>query len=136
MPARTAGGSRPDGWHDWPGGGPLTGQTVDAGRRHSPYLAALKGADVAVTHIVRQHQDDVRHKIRKWRAEAALEGPFDVTASASDAADIPAYRRLEGAGVTHVLTMPWAFYHGLTNDLEKQCDGIRRFAEDVIRELS
>ena len=75
-------------------------------------------------------------KIRKWRAEAALEGPFDVTASASDAADVPAYRRLEGAGVTHILTMPWAFYHGLTNDLEKQCDGIRRFAEDVIRELS
>ncbi len=75
-------------------------------------------------------------KIRKWRAEAALEAPFDVTASASDAADVQAYRRLENAGVTHILTIPWAFYHGLTNDLEKQCDGIHRFAEDVIRELS
>ncbi len=75
-------------------------------------------------------------KIRKWRAEAGLEGPFDVTASASDAADVPAYRLLEDAGVTHILTIPWAFYHGLTNDLEKQCDGICRFAKDVIRELS
>ncbi len=75
-------------------------------------------------------------KIRKQRAEASLEGPFDVMASASDAADVPAYRRLEDAGVTHILTMPWAFYYGLTNDLEKQCDGIRRFAEDVIRKMA
>jgi probable F420-dependent oxidoreductase len=75
-------------------------------------------------------------KIQKWRSESALSTPFEVMASASDAADVPAYRRLEEAGVTHILTMPWAFYHGLTPDLDKQCDGIRRFATEVVREMT
>lgn len=74
-------------------------------------------------------------KIRKWRSENSRTTPFDVMASASDAADVPAYRQLEAAGVTHVLTMPWVFYHGLTDDLDEQCDGLRRFATDVIREM-
>ena len=56
-------------------------------------------------------------------------------ASASDAADVPGYRRLEAAGVTHVLTMPWAFYHGMTDELEKKIDGLERFSEDVIARM-
>jgi len=42
------------------------------------------------------------------------------------------YRRLEEGGVTHVLTMPWFFYHGSTEDVTKKVDGIKRFAEDVL----
>ena len=42
---------------------------------------------------------------------------MSLMASATDAADVPAYRRLEDAGVTLILTMPWAFYAGLTDDL-------------------
>jgi probable F420-dependent oxidoreductase len=71
-------------------------------------------------------------KIRGWREEAGRSGPFDVMASASDVHDASGYRRLAEAGVSHVLTMPWAFYHGLTDDLEKKRDGMRRFAEDVL----
>jgi len=83
-----------------------------------------------------QTTDEIRECIRKTRAFRAELGrahePFDVMASASDAADLPAYRRLAEAGVTHVLTMPWVFYHGLTPDLEKKLDGLRRFAGDVL----
>ena len=53
-------------------------------------------------------------------------------ASASDAFTLDGYRRLDDAGVTHVLTLPWIFYHGDTADLTKKLDGMRRFAEDVV----
>jgi probable F420-dependent oxidoreductase len=74
-------------------------------------------------------------KIRKRRAESGRRETFDVMASASDVHDVDGYRRLEDAGVTHILTMPWAFYHGLTEDLTKKCDGIRRFADEVFSQL-
>ena len=56
-------------------------------------------------------------------------------ASAKDAVDVDGYRRLEEGGVTHVLTMPWIFYHGLTEDVAKKIDGIKRFSEDVIEKM-
>jgi probable F420-dependent oxidoreductase len=74
-------------------------------------------------------------QIRKLRAEAGCDAPFDVMASASDAHDVDGYRRLEDAGATHILTMPWAFYHGLTDDLDEKCDGIHRFADDVLARM-
>lgn len=63
------------------------------------------------------------------------ERPFHVVGAALDAADPDGYRRLRDAGVTHVLTMPWVFYGGPTGSLEKKCDGIRRFGEEVIAPL-
>jgi probable F420-dependent oxidoreductase len=72
-------------------------------------------------------------KARRFRAELGrAREPFDVMASASDAAGLDAYRRLADAGVTHVLTMPWVFYHGLTPELDKKLDGLARFADGVI----
>lgn len=75
-------------------------------------------------------------RIRAWREEYGCAGPFEVMATPSDAWDIDGYRRLEDAGVTHILTMPWAFYHGETEDLELKIDGIRRFAEDIVLPMS
>ena len=75
-------------------------------------------------------------KLRQYRAELGREStPFDVMASASDAGDIDGYRRLGDVGVTHILTMPWAFYHGLTDDLDKKIDGTRRYGEDIIAKM-
>jgi probable F420-dependent oxidoreductase len=64
------------------------------------------------------------------------ERPFQVMASVSDAFDLDAYRRLAELGVTHIQTMPWVFYAGATDDLEKRCEGIRRFGDEVIAPLS
>ena len=75
-------------------------------------------------------------KIRGYRADAGRTGPFDVMASASDAHDIDGYRRLGDGGVTHILTMPWAFYHGLTEDLDQKLDGIKRYGEDVVAKMA
>ena len=75
--------------------------------------------------------------VRGHRRELGREGePFDVMASASDAFDLDGYRRLGDLGVTHVLTLPWVFYHGNTGDLAKKCAGIQRFAEDVIAPMA
>lgn len=61
--------------------------------------------------------------------------PFDVMASPNDAWEINGYKKLEDNGVTHLLTMPWAFYHGENATLEQKKDGIKRFAEDVIEPM-
>jgi len=58
-----------------------------------------------------------------------------VMATAKDAADVDGYRRLEEGGVSHIMTLPWIFYHGMTDDLDEKIDGIKRFAEDVIEKM-
>jgi probable F420-dependent oxidoreductase len=75
-------------------------------------------------------------RVARYRAEQGRAGElFDVMASASDAFTLDGYRRLQDAGVTHVLTLPWVFTHGDTRDLEKKKDGMRRFADDVIARM-
>jgi len=76
-------------------------------------------------------------RIRAWRRECGRESePFDIMATPSDAWDIDGYKRLEDAGVTHILTMPWPFYHGETDELEKKVDAVKRYADDVISVFS
>jgi len=76
-------------------------------------------------------------RIQQWRKEYGRDHlPFDVMATPSDAYDIDGYKRLEEAGVTHILTMPWPFYHGDTQELDKKLDGVQRYAEDIIQAMS
>ena len=73
--------------------------------------------------------------VQAHRKQLGRSESFDVMASASDAGNVEGYRRLGDGGVNHILTMPWAFYHGLTDDLEKKIDGMKRFGEDVIEKM-
>jgi probable F420-dependent oxidoreductase len=98
---------------------------------------AARLADGWVTDL--QTSEEIIGSIRRiegWRREYGRDGQFDVMATPSDAFDVDAYRRLEDAGVTHILTMPWPFYHGDTDDLEKKIDGVKRYADDVISRFS
>ena len=75
-------------------------------------------------------------RIKVWRGDYGREDtPFDVMATPSDAWDVDGYKRLEDAGVTHILTMPWPFYHGETDDLDKKIDGVKRYADDIISQF-
>ena len=74
-------------------------------------------------------------KVRAYREGLGRTPACEIMASPSDAHGIDAYRQLEQGGVTHLLTMPWAFYHGLTDDLEKKIDGLKRYAEDIIEPM-
>lgn len=75
-------------------------------------------------------------QIHQWRCEYGRDHlPFAVMATPSDAFTPDACRRLEDHGVTHLLTQPWPFYHGDTQDVEKKKDGIRRYADEVIARM-
>ncbi|MFQ3201194.1 MAG: putative F420-dependent oxidoreductase [Zhongshania sp.] len=76
-------------------------------------------------------------KIQQYRREYGREDrPFSVMATPSDAFTPDAYRRLEDGGVSHILTQPWPFYHGDTQNLDKKIDGIKRYADDYIGALN
>ena len=76
-------------------------------------------------------------KIQAYRREYGRDdSPFAVMATPSDAFTPGAYRRLEDGGVSHILTQPWPFYHGDTQDLAKKIDGIKRYADDYIAMLN
>jgi len=78
---------------------------------------------------------DCVDRVQGYRRELGRDGDFDVMASAKDAANVDGYRRLEEGGVTQILTMPWVFYHGLTEDVEKKVDGIKRFGDEVVEKM-
>ena len=71
-------------------------------------------------------------RLAALRAECGRgDEPFEVIAACTDAVDADGYRRVRDAGVTCLQTMPWFYYGGPTEDLEKKLDGIRRFADDI-----
>jgi len=61
--------------------------------------------------------------------------PFEVMASPSDAWELEGYKRIHAGGVTHLLTMPWLFYHGENPTLEQKIDGIQQFSKDIISQF-
>jgi hypothetical protein len=79
---------------------------------------------------------DTRRRLDELREEAGTsDRPFSLVGSASDVADLDGYLRLAELGVTDVLTMPWVFYAGFTDDLDRKIEGIHRFAEDILTRL-
>lgn len=77
-----------------------------------------------------------RRRIDRFRADCGRSGtPFSMVASPSDAFDPDGYRRVEEVGVTDVLTMPWVFYAGFTDDLDAKIEGVYRFADDIIAKV-
>jgi probable F420-dependent oxidoreductase len=69
------------------------------------------------------------------RGDAALE----VFAACPDASDLEGYRRMESAGISHVVLKPWARYVAVDRtgvaSPDAMEDGIRRFGEEVIARI-
>ncbi len=106
----------------WVGG--ISKPALRRAARNDGWLSDLQTTDEIVACI---------RQVQEFRKELGREGePLDVMASASDAFTLDGYRRLEDAGVTHILTLPWIFTHGDTKVLEEKQEGMRRFADDVI----
>lgn len=75
-------------------------------------------------------------RLHELRADGPrADRPFSVCAAVVDAFSIDAYRRLADLGVTDLITVPWLFY-GAADTLQQKCDGIRRFADEVLGPLS
>jgi probable F420-dependent oxidoreductase len=74
-----------------------------------------------------------RTRIDELRRELGRDHlPFAMVCSSLEAVDYDGYRRLEEIGVTHLLTMPWVFYGGFTDDLGQRLEGTARFADDIL----
>ncbi len=61
--------------------------------------------------------------------------PFSYVGSSSDALDVEGYRKVEAAGITDLLTMPWVFYSGFTDDLDEKVEGTYRFADEILSRM-
>jgi probable F420-dependent oxidoreductase len=94
--------------------------------------ARLGDGWISDVHTVAEFRE-ISARLRALRAaHGRAEQPFEIFGSCSDAFDADGYRRLEQAGVTHLLTQPWLFYTGASLALQDKLDGLRRFADDVI----
>ena len=72
-------------------------------------------------------------RIEHWRAHYGTQDrPFEYIVSSSDAVNADGFARLEDLGVTSVLTMPWVYSRGFTEELDERLEGIADFAEQVI----
>jgi probable F420-dependent oxidoreductase len=74
-------------------------------------------------------------RLGEIRQEIGATGDFRVITALTDAFLPEQFASAAEQGITDVWTMPWAYYHGLDATLEQKLDGIRRFADDVIRPL-
>jgi hypothetical protein len=80
---------------------------------------------------------DFAERLHAMRVEAGRGGmPFEMIVACNDAFDLDGYRRLEDAGATALITVPWLFYGGKASALDDKIDGIRRFADDIIAKLA
>jgi len=72
-----------------------------------------------------------KHREQAGRAHL----PFGSCVTAIDVADLEGYRALASLGVQYLITVPWAVYGVASDDVERKCKAIRRFAEEVIAPL-
>ena len=62
--------------------------------------------------------------------------PFEIQGVCLDVYDADGYKRLEAAGVTDIVTLPWMMYGAALNaDLDTKRDGMKRFADGVIAKM-
>jgi len=107
--------------------GGLSEPALRRAARHDGWISDLHTVDE-----IRQ----LRARIELHReAQGTADRPFELIAALSDAFDLDGYRRAGDAGVTHVMTQPWVFHGGPDASLAQKCDGLRRFADDVLRRL-
>ena len=80
----------------------------------------------------------IRNRLEQLLAERdrKLDG-FEIQAVVVDRFGLDGYRQQRDAGVTDAIVVPWLFYGaGFDSPLTEKIDGIRRFADDVIAEMS
>ncbi len=104
--------------------GGLSDVAIRRAARHDGWISDLHSAAELADY--RRRLDDAR------AAAGRADEPFVMIASCNDVGDYDGYRRLEEIGVTHLLTLPWIFTHGFTDDLDARVAGMEAFAESVL----
>lgn len=76
---------------------------------------------------------DLERLRMEWNRESV---PFEIKVVCADVFDADGFRRLEDAGVTDCIVMPWFFYGGDVRSLDVKTAALQRFAETVIERVS
>ncbi|MDP6977245.1 MAG: TIGR03619 family F420-dependent LLM class oxidoreductase [Myxococcota bacterium] len=80
--------------------------------------------------------DRILAELAALRTEAGrAASPFGICAALRDVYDADGYRAMRDRGVSELITVPWLFYGDGTQSCEQKCDGIRRFADEVVSRL-
>jgi hypothetical protein len=81
---------------------------------------------------------DLIAQIETYRKEYGRDHlPMEYQAVVTDVWDADGYKRLEDAGVTDIITVPWLMYGTpmVGGTLEGRTDGLKRFADEVIAKM-
>ncbi|MBX3283744.1 MAG: TIGR03619 family F420-dependent LLM class oxidoreductase [Actinobacteria bacterium] len=107
--------------------GGLSDAALRRAARHDGWISDLISIDQAAEYRATLDAE----RARLGRADT----DFSMIVSLSDALTVDDFRRAEEAGVTDLLTMPWAYYGGFEQPLQGKVDGLKRFADDILAKL-
>jgi alkanesulfonate monooxygenase SsuD/methylene tetrahydromethanopterin reductase-like flavin-dependent oxidoreductase (luciferase family) len=80
--------------------------------------------------------DVILERLRRYRADSKRASqPFGICAALRDVFELDGYRAMAERGVTELITVPWLFYGDASQTGAQKCDGIRRFADEVISQI-
>ncbi|MCW2764997.1 MAG: rutA 1 [Nocardioides sp.] len=94
--------------------------------KHDGWIGDLYTVDEAIGHATR---------LREIRAEVGNDRDFSFITALTDAFLPEHFVRAEEGGVTDVMTMPWAYYFGLSANIDQKDEGMARFRDEVMAPL-
>lgn len=103
--------------------GGLSDVALRRASRHDGWIGDLITTDKALERVA---------ALRRLRSERGLDmAGFEVITPLTDAFTREHFDRVEAAGITGIITMPWMFYSGPDASLTDKIDGMRRFGKDL-----
>lgn len=103
--------------------GGLSDVALRRASRHDGWIGDLITTDKALERVA---------ALRRLRSERGLDmAGFEVITPLTDAFTREHFDRVEAAGITGIITMPWMFYSGPDASLTDKIEGMRRFGKDL-----
>ena len=108
------------------------GGTSEAALRRAATLCDGWASEIQTT----AELDKIVEDLRRFRDDSPLAGePLGICAALRDVFDLDGYRAMRDRGVTELIAVPWLFYGDASQSVDQKCDGIRRFADEVLSKL-
>jgi alkanesulfonate monooxygenase SsuD/methylene tetrahydromethanopterin reductase-like flavin-dependent oxidoreductase (luciferase family) len=105
------------------------GGTSEPALRRAARIGQGWSSEIHTTEEIRE----IAAKLSAYRRDSPLAGePMEICAATSDAYTLDHYRRLQEIGVSYLITAPWMMYPGAADSLERKCDAIRRFGDEMV----
>jgi probable F420-dependent oxidoreductase len=105
------------------------GGTSEPALRRAARIGQGWSSEIHTTDEIRE----IAAKLSAYRRDSPLAGePMEICAATNDAYTLDHYQRLQEIGVSYLITAPWMMYPGAADSLERKCDAIRRFGDEMV----